>query len=166
MHHPFESQCNAHPNCPMKQLLRPYVNPKITKVPNFRIVVSLLPMPPRIFETLCFPSVIMPKLLTTSLVLPISVTARNLTKLPSYRRYTAKTSMLVDQEIPNAALEELKASRWSLSEEGDAIQKDFKFRNFKTAWRFMSQVATACETNNHHPEWTNVGLKFSFLERI
>lgn len=38
----------------------------------------------------------------------------------------------------------------------DAIEKEFKFKDFKAAWGFMSQVALAAEQADHHPEWSNV----------
>ena len=34
--------------------------------------------------------------------------------------------------------------------------RHFVFSNFVDAWGFMSQVALVAETQNHHPEWTNV----------
>ncbi|MEM6536047.1 MAG: 4a-hydroxytetrahydrobiopterin dehydratase [Pseudomonadota bacterium] len=38
----------------------------------------------------------------------------------------------------------------------DAIQKTFKFADFKTAWAFMSAAALKAEQMDHHPEWANV----------
>ncbi|MEM8616846.1 MAG: 4a-hydroxytetrahydrobiopterin dehydratase [Pseudomonadota bacterium] len=38
----------------------------------------------------------------------------------------------------------------------DAIQKTFKFSDFKTAWAFMSAAALKAEQMDHHPEWFNV----------
>lgn len=38
----------------------------------------------------------------------------------------------------------------------DAIEKTFKFSDFKTAWGFMSSVALKAEQMDHHPEWFNV----------
>ena len=45
---------------------------------------------------------------------------------------------------------------WKLAEEGDAISRQFKFRNFNQAFGFMTQVALQAEKMNHHPEWFNV----------
>jgi 4a-hydroxytetrahydrobiopterin dehydratase len=45
---------------------------------------------------------------------------------------------------------------WTLSENGGAIRKSFKFKNFSEAWAFMSRVALLAEKMNHHPEWFNV----------
>lgn len=38
----------------------------------------------------------------------------------------------------------------------DAIEKSFKFADFKTAFGFMSSCALKAEQMDHHPEWFNV----------
>ncbi|MGB1183212.1 MAG: 4a-hydroxytetrahydrobiopterin dehydratase [Candidatus Puniceispirillaceae bacterium] len=45
---------------------------------------------------------------------------------------------------------------WQLREDGAAIQIAYKFPNFPAAMGFITQVAVAAETQNHHPEWSNV----------
>ena len=46
---------------------------------------------------------------------------------------------------------------WSVKAgDRDAIEKTFKFADFKTAWGFMSSVALKAEQMDHHPEWFNV----------
>lgn len=45
---------------------------------------------------------------------------------------------------------------WSVTEGRDAINKEFKFKNFNEAWGFMSRVALQAEKMDHHPEWFNV----------
>lgn len=45
---------------------------------------------------------------------------------------------------------------WSLSREGKAIARTFRFRDFSEAWGFMSRVALLAEAQDHHPEWFNV----------
>lgn len=46
---------------------------------------------------------------------------------------------------------------WSVqSGERDAIEKTFRFADFKIAWGFMSAVALKAEQMDHHPEWSNV----------
>ena len=48
-------------------------------------------------------------------------------------------------------------SDWSVgSGERDAIEKTFRFADFKTAWGFMSATALKAEQMDHHPEWFNV----------
>ena len=53
-----------------------------------------------------------------------------------------------------AALDSLDG--WNLSSDGKSISKTFKFKNFSTAWAFMSIGALQAEKMDHHPEWTNV----------
>jgi 4a-hydroxytetrahydrobiopterin dehydratase len=38
----------------------------------------------------------------------------------------------------------------------DAIGKSFKFKNFRQAFAFMTEVALLAEKADHHPEWSNV----------
>ncbi len=45
---------------------------------------------------------------------------------------------------------------WSNTEDRDAIQKTFTFKNFNQAFSFMTRVAMEAEKTNHHPEWFNV----------
>jgi len=45
---------------------------------------------------------------------------------------------------------------WHLCEGREAIFKSFKFRDFREAFGFMTQVALVSEKMNHHPEWSNV----------
>lgn len=51
--------------------------------------------------------------------------------------------------------EQLKnLKEWSLNE--GKLYKEYKFRDFVTAFAFMTKVADAAEALNHHPEWFNV----------
>ncbi len=50
---------------------------------------------------------------------------------------------------------------WSLI--GDAIEKNFKFRDFRQAIAFVNRVADLAELENHHPDillwsWNNVKI--------
>lgn len=49
-----------------------------------------------------------------------------------------------------------KLSGWTLREDGKAMLKTFKFKNFSEAFGFMTQCALAAEKLDHHPEWFNV----------
>ncbi len=49
-----------------------------------------------------------------------------------------------------------KLAGWSRVKDRDAIQKNFKFRNFNDAFGFMTKVALMAEKMDHHPEWFNV----------
>jgi 4a-hydroxytetrahydrobiopterin dehydratase len=45
---------------------------------------------------------------------------------------------------------------WTLSDDGLAITRQFKFADFQQAFAFMTHVALAAERADHHPEWSNV----------
>ncbi len=45
---------------------------------------------------------------------------------------------------------------WALIQEGAAIRRGFRFRDFTEAWGFMSRVALLAERHDHHPDWSNV----------
>jgi 4a-hydroxytetrahydrobiopterin dehydratase len=44
---------------------------------------------------------------------------------------------------------------WALTQDGAAIRRGFRFRDFNEAWGFMSRVALLAECHNHHPNWSN-----------
>ena len=67
---------------------------------------------------------------------------------------------LTDSER-KAALVEL--NDWGLVEGRDAIRRAFKFKNFSEAWGFMNRVALLAETQDHHPEWSNVYNRVEIL---
>ena len=56
----------------------------------------------------------------------------------------------------NGLTEGLLAAGWSLSEDGKAISKTFRFRNFRDAMAWMTRAAFEAEAADHHPEWRNV----------
>jgi 4a-hydroxytetrahydrobiopterin dehydratase len=60
-----------------------------------------------------------------------------------------------------AGLAELK--EWQPAEGRDAIRRAFKFKNFSEAWGFMNRVALLAETQDHHPEWSNVYSRVEIL---
>ncbi|MEQ8245556.1 4a-hydroxytetrahydrobiopterin dehydratase [Fulvivirga sp.] len=47
-------------------------------------------------------------------------------------------------------------------EENNTLVKSFKFKDFVTAFGFMSSVAIVAEKMNHHPNWSNVYNTVSF----
>ena len=50
-----------------------------------------------------------------------------------------------------------KLSGWTVKAgDRDAIEKSFKFADFKTAFGFRSSCALKAEQMDHHPEWCNV----------
>lgn len=49
---------------------------------------------------------------------------------------------------------------WSKADgERDAVQRNYRFQDFKTAFAFMSGTALKAEQMDHHPEWFNVYSK-------
>jgi len=46
--------------------------------------------------------------------------------------------------------------QWRMVEGRDAIRRDLRFRDFNEAWGFMCRVALLAESQDHHPEWSNV----------
>ncbi|MEM9583874.1 MAG: 4a-hydroxytetrahydrobiopterin dehydratase [Pseudomonadota bacterium] len=52
--------------------------------------------------------------------------------------------------------EHLTAAGWTITEDGKAAEKTFKFGTFTQAFGFMTQAAIQAEKINHHPEWFNV----------
>ncbi len=41
-------------------------------------------------------------------------------------------------------------------EKDNQLHASFKFADFKAAFAFMTEVAFYAETQNHHPNWSNV----------
>jgi 4a-hydroxytetrahydrobiopterin dehydratase len=60
----------------------------------------------------------------------------------------------LDRAELNAALVGLPG--WQRLSGRDALARSFKFKNFRQAFAFMSEVALLAEKADHHPEWTNV----------
>jgi 4a-hydroxytetrahydrobiopterin dehydratase len=60
-----------------------------------------------------------------------------------------------------AALQEL--AEWKATTGRDAIARSFKFKNFSEAWGFMNRVALLAESQDHHPEWSNVYNRVEIL---
>lgn len=58
---------------------------------------------------------------------------------------------LTDAEIQR---ELAQADGWSLA--AGKLQRTFQFRDFVTAFGFMTRAALVAERMNHHPEWFNV----------
>lgn len=45
--------------------------------------------------------------------------------------------------------------QWRLNADGTAIDRTLKFRDFRQAFAFMTEIAAAAEAGNHHPDWSN-----------
>ncbi len=44
---------------------------------------------------------------------------------------------------------------WTINAKG-CLERDFTFKDFSVAFGFMTRVALLAESQNHHPEWSNV----------
>ena len=42
------------------------------------------------------------------------------------------------------------------TEKNNSLHATLKFKDFVTAWTFMTEVAMTAEKLNHHPIWTNI----------
>ena len=51
------------------------------------------------------------------------------------------------------ALDQLRD--WLPVNNRDAINREFRFKDFNEAWGFMTRVALLAEKLDHHPEWSN-----------
>lgn len=51
---------------------------------------------------------------------------------------------------------------WSLSEDGKALERSFRFKDFSEAFGFLTRVAMHAERQGHHPEFSNVWNKVDF----
>jgi len=59
-------------------------------------------------------------------------------------------------EQRDTELAALLANGWSLVADRDAIAKTYVFKDFVTAFGWMTAAALWAEKLNHHPEWSNV----------
>ncbi len=60
----------------------------------------------------------------------------------------------LEKEKADAEIAGLKG--WKRSENRDAMEKSYRFKNFNEAFAFMTRVALMAEKMDHHPEWFNV----------
>jgi 4a-hydroxytetrahydrobiopterin dehydratase len=51
---------------------------------------------------------------------------------------------------------------WTLSEDGKALARTFKFKDFSEAFAFLTRVALHAEKVDHHPEFTSVWNRVDF----
>ena len=64
----------------------------------------------------------------------------------------------MSEKLTREAIEELLQIRpgWTLADDALSVSASLKFDNFVAAWGFMTEIAIAAETLDHHPEWSNV----------
>ena len=51
---------------------------------------------------------------------------------------------------------------WMLEDDGKALVRSFKFKDFNEAFGFLTRVALHAEKVDHHPEFTNVWNRVNF----
>ena len=51
---------------------------------------------------------------------------------------------------------------WTLAEEGKALTRTLKFKDFSEAFAFLTRVAMHAEKVDHHPEFTSVWNRVDF----
>ena len=69
---------------------------------------------------------------------------------------TSSAPSLLDFDSKQIELKKLQTTGWSLVDGRDAIMKVYLFKDFISAFGFMTKVAIYTEKLNHHPEWLNV----------
>ena len=62
------------------------------------------------------------------------------------------------KKLDPSQLEPLLASLpdWRFDAQRSGISREYTFSDFLQAFGFMTKIAIASETKNHHPEWANV----------
>lgn len=51
---------------------------------------------------------------------------------------------------------------WNLSDDGKALERTYRFKDFSEAFGFLTRVALYAEGMDHHPEFTNVWNRVDF----
>jgi 4a-hydroxytetrahydrobiopterin dehydratase len=51
---------------------------------------------------------------------------------------------------------------WTRSEDGKALIRSFRFKDFSDAFAFLTRVALHAEKQDHHPEFTSVWNRVDF----
>ena len=51
---------------------------------------------------------------------------------------------------------------WTRSDDGAALTRTYRFRNFAEAFAFLTRVAAHAEAVDHHPEFTNMWNRVAF----
>ena len=51
---------------------------------------------------------------------------------------------------------------WTLAEDGKALVRTLKFKDFSEAFGFLARVALHAERQDHHPEFTSVWNRVDF----
>ena len=51
---------------------------------------------------------------------------------------------------------------WTMSADGKALERNFRFKDFSEAFAFLTRVAMHAEKVDHHPEFTSVWNRVDF----
>jgi len=51
---------------------------------------------------------------------------------------------------------------WNVSEDGKALERTYRFKDFPEAFAFLTRVALHAEKIDHHPEFTSVWNRVDF----
>ena len=51
---------------------------------------------------------------------------------------------------------------WTLSGDGKALERTYRFKDFAEAFAFLTRVAAHAEAVDHHPEFTSVWNRVDF----
>jgi len=51
---------------------------------------------------------------------------------------------------------------WRLSDDGKALERSYRFKDFSEAFAFLTRVALHAEKVDHHPEFTSVWNRVDF----
>jgi 4a-hydroxytetrahydrobiopterin dehydratase len=65
----------------------------------------------------------------------------------------------LDDDRRRTALAGLPA--WKAGDDATAISRQFEFADFSEAFGFMTRVALLAQSQDHHPEWSNVYRRVS-----
>ena len=63
-------------------------------------------------------------------------------------------SKKLSTKIRNESLKKLNG--WKKTRGKDCIEKEFLFKDFQSAFSWMTKMALVAEKMDHHPEWFNV----------
>ena len=64
-------------------------------------------------------------------------------------------------KIRNESLKKLNG--WKKTRGKDCIEKEFLFKDFQSAFSWMTKMALVAEKMDHHPEWFNVYNKVNVI---
>ena len=51
---------------------------------------------------------------------------------------------------------------WTMSADGKALERSYRFKDFSEAFAFLTRVAMHAEKADHHPEFTSVWNRVDF----